>query len=828
MQQQQALPKQKGHEQQNSTKIPELKFDPKTLYGRETEVEQVLSCWRRCCQDHHQELLVLRGMPGTGKSTLAKSLKYYLDREKPRPSGIFAEGKFTESAVDEPYGAFVTAFSQYVDQLFVLLDRKTLEKCSLDAKEAVGEDGGLLTNVVPALERILGKQSIDSGNERDRFGMASLYRFHIAFANLVAALTNNMPMGLVIDDVQWADSASLELLRNLMRGSPFALTIICGYRFCKERNEAGNSQQILKSSIPPEQVPDNLDRLGQDLVLFQSTLNDLMAESSVRVTVADLGGLQKKDVCQLLSTTFQNDGVETSNLADIVLAHTEGNVFHVIQLIRFLVGRGLVEWDDHGNRWKWDNCQLRKSLESVDSILDLLREPLDSVSRVTQEVLKTASCLGDDIDDSALGLILQTRVVPHLQEAEQIGLLTFRPCAGGYRFTHDWIRAAAFEMIPDEERDEFYLRIGRRLWQASSLAARAENVVQITKLMNKGSGALQEQRERMKLSELNLKAGKRARFLNSFPDAARFLSKGISLLSVNSWRDCYALTLDLYNTAAEVEATNGNFENVVSYIQEVITKAVDLDDKLRAYETLLRVMPQQGNLEETIVTAVKVLKQLGESLPPVATKFAALKELARVQLALRGKSDQDILELPLMTDKNKIACVRILNLIFLTCYEGRSPYTAIAAFRLMQFTLKYGRNGSSGLGFAFYAAILCGYGLDVHVASRYGRLGLSLAERDSSPESLPFTHFILGALVHHWSRPLREFTFGELALADKKALEVGCIGIALASRASAAIYSLYSSSNLSSVKSVLKDIVRVARVCRHRKSGASSREKVSC
>ena len=796
-------------------KSNDLVFDTGTLYGREKELQQLLSCWRRCCQDHHQELLVLRGKPGTGKSTLANALRLHLEREKPRPSGIFISGKFTENAVDEPYEVFVTALKQYVDQLFLYVDPLALENCCKVARETVGKDGGLLTSVAPALERIIGKY--ESPTTDRSFGTASLYRFHIAFANLVAVLTSVMPMVVFLDDLQWSDTASLNLMWTLMRSNPMALTVICGYRFCKCKEDA-QSPHLLGTR--PEQVLERLDHLGQDLVPFQSTLNDLMAESTIRVTLADLDDFEKKDISLLLSGVFRSNDLETSELADVILSHTEGNVFHIIQLIRFLVGRRLIFTREEGSgmQWHWDITQLRKSLESVESIFDLIREPLQGVSRIAQEVLKAASCLGDEIDDSALCLILQTPTAAYLEEAANEGLLTFQPCSGGYRFSHDWIRAAAFDMIPEEERDEFHLKVGRRLWQGSTSSARADNIIQITKIMNKGIRALREPRERMKLAELNLKAGKRARTLNSFPDSARFLSIGISMLGLNSWRDCYALSLDLYSTAAEVEATNGNFELVIGHIQEVITHAVDIDDKIQAYETLLRVMPQQGNIQETILTAVEVLKQLGERLPPVATKFAAVKELARVKMILRGKSDKDILELPCMTDKKKIACVRILNLITITCYEGRSQYTAIAAFRLIQFTMKYGLHNSSGLGFAFYAAILCGYGDDVNVAHRYGQLGVSLAERDSTRLSVPMTHYILGSLVRHWSRPIREFTFDDLAFADKKALEIGQIENSLAARNIGAVYSIFAGSTLNSVKAILKDNIRIARLYRQRKS----------
>jgi hypothetical protein len=216
------------------------------------------------------------------------------------------------------------------------------------------------------------------------------------------------------------------------------------------------------------------------------------------------------------------------------------------------------------------------------------------------------------------------------------------------------------------------------------------------------------------------------------------------------------------------------------------------------------------------------LKQLGERLPQAASKFAALKELAKVKFALRGKTDECILNLPRMTDTNKIACVRILNLIFFTCYEMKSPYTAIAAFRSILFTLRFGLHDSAGIGFAFYAAMLCGYGVDVHMGFRFGQLAIALAKRDSTRESVPLTHFLVGSLVQHWSHPIRELTFDDLAYANTSGLEMGQMDIALLSRSVILGYMIFAGTSLNVVKVELRDVIGTTRLYRQKKAENSN------
>jgi predicted ATPase len=404
-----------------------------------------------------------------------------------------------------------------------------------------------------------------------------------------------------------------------------------------------------------------------------------------------------------------------------------------------------------------------------------------------------------------------------LEQAAEEGLLTFFPQFGGYRFAHDWIRQTAFEMIPEDERDAFYLKIGRRLWKSSSLAARDKNIFVIVSLLNKARSSITEERERYKVAELNLQAGEQAIEVAAFPYASRFLKKGIQLLGGNRWKDQYDLSLALYSSASEAEVINGNFQRGIEMIEEIFEHARCLEDKLGAYKSLIRSMFMQDKLHEAIMIGIDVLKQLGEPLPLKATKFTIAVELLRVKMALRGKTNQDLLDLPPMRDKFRIESSEILVLMVYCCYLARSPYTALVTFRSVLLTLNYGLHEGSSVAFALYGTILCGMGQDVKAGHRFGQLAISLAEDMHAKLMMPVVYFIVGALINHWTQPVKE-SLEILEYAGKIGMEVGKVGFAIMSLHCRSVNMTYLGMPLRTVEEVLLEAMRIAKLNRRQSS----------
>jgi predicted ATPase len=744
-------------------------FSKEKLYGRKEEEETLLKAYRQtrqvplensentCC--NHQ-LVLISGRPGTGKTSLASTLRHQV---VVKDKGFLVSGKFEPMALgQEPYEVFASALTEYTDEFLESSSQARVEALRTAVKEAVGPEAGLLTDIIPALERLLGP------TERPTrvYGTEAPHRFRFVFCNFIRALSQCTPLVLLLDDLQWADCLSTELLRVLFHTPNMALLVIGVHRCNVQTTTLSkySSWQDIRGNITP----------------FAASIQDLERELTTVIDILkiELNDLNVHDVTILLADILLKNPEETRFLADVVCIQTNGNVFHVLQLLRLLIDQGLLHRENEV--WQWDDDKLSGRVGSEYTIEDLLRQTIELLPRPLQEVLKVASCMGDEIDDSALDLVLLTSTGKYLEQAAEEGLLTFFPQFGGYRFAHSWIRQTAFEMIPEDERDAFYLKIGRRLWKASSLAARDKNIFMIVSLLNKALSTITDERERYQVAELNLQAGEKAIEVVAFPYASRFLKKGIQLLGEGRWKDQYDLSLALYSTASEVECINGNFQRMIKLIETIFEHAQCLEDKLRAYKSLIRSTKLQENVHEATMIGIDVLKQLGEPIPLKATKFTIAVELGKVKMALRGKTNQDLLNLPPMRDKSKIVSSEILNLIFFSCYQSRGPHTALLCFRSVLLTLKYGLHEGSSVAFALYGAMLCGMGLDFKAGHRFGQLAISLAEDMHAKEMMPMVYFIVGAGINHWTQPFKE-SLEILDYAGNIGMEVGNVDFALLS-----------------------------------------------
>jgi predicted ATPase len=778
------------------------------LYGRKEEEETLLKVYRRTRQvpseinennGCNHQLVLISGHPGTGKTSLANTLRYQV---VVKDKGFLVSGKFEPMALNqEPYEVFASALTEYTDQFLESSSQARVEALRTAVRESVGPEAGLLTDIIPALERLLGPTEIPTRV----YGTEALHRFRFVFCNFIRALSKSAPLVLLLDDLQWADCLSTELLRALFHTPNMALLVICVHHSNVETTTSSSPKHS-----PWQDVRGNIP--------FAATIQDLEREPTTVIDILkiELNNLSVHDVTILLADILLKKPEETRFLADVVYIQTNGNVFHVLQLLRLLIDQGLLHQDEN-EIWQWDDDKLSGRVGSEHTIEDLVRQTIERLPRPLQEALKVASCMGDEIDDSALDLVLLTSTGKYLEQAADEGLLTFFPQFGGYRFAHSWIRQTAFEMIPEDERDAFYLKIGRRLWKASSPAVRDKNIFMIVSLLNKALLTITDVRERYKVAELNLRAAEQAIEVAAFPYASRFLKKGIQLLGESRWKDQYDLSLAVYSTASEVECINGNFQRVIEFNGEIFEHGQCIEDKLRAYKSLIRSTDMQENVHEATMIGIGVLKQLGEPIPSKATKFTISVELVKVKMALRGKTNQDLLNLSPMRDISKIESSEILNLIVFSGYQARGPYTALLCFRSVLLTLKYGLHEGSSVAFALYGAMLCGMGLDFKTGYRFGQLAISLAEDMHAKEMIPMVYFTVGAAINHWTQPLKE-SLEILEYGGNIGMEVGNVDFALHSMHCRSANMAFFGLPLCTVEVGILESMRLAKLHRRKKS----------
>eukprot|EP00523_Entomoneis_sp_CCMP467_P012110 CAMPEP_0168719300 /NCGR_PEP_ID=MMETSP0724-20121128/965_1 /TAXON_ID=265536 /ORGANISM="Amphiprora sp., Strain CCMP467" /LENGTH=1183 /DNA_ID=CAMNT_0008765845 /DNA_START=1 /DNA_END=3552 /DNA_ORIENTATION=- len=821
--------------------VEEINRMTRKVHGREAEKEELLKCWRRCNRYTSQEFVLISGSAGLGKSTLANSLRTVIDDEE--QMSFFISAKFGENNHHSkgPYDVFVSAFSDYVHQLFETGDANLIENVKQKLKAAVKRDRKHLVQVIPAFERILvrvprrsatslsdassvasGGSTRTSASNRSRghktqiYGSESAYRLRSAFVKAVAAVCSVTPLTLFLDDIQWAGVASLDLLRSLIQSTGSIPLLLIGCR----RELSVDTDQLIAAGVDVKEGIIFDGKAKDGTTQLDNVLNAFEADDSVRLTRIELSNLRPDSVVGLVAEVLRKDPSEAAELSASIHMVTNGNVFHLFQVLRYLVDKEIIAYSEEGE-WTWDGSAVQECLMAPNSVLELVLGTIKSQSQEVQEALKVASCLGSEVDAAAIDVVLLTQSGPHLEQAASAGLLTKTDRYGVYRFSHDWIRHAAYSLIPEKERAAFHHKLGRRLWKSSSNMGLDQNVMLIVSLMNVGSDHVRDKRERYKLADLNLKAGKKALSMPSFPDAARFLRKGIEYLGEDCWEEKYSLSLELYSNAAEIETINGNFEFVSTCINEVVKNGRNLDDKIQAYAALLTSMEQQDDLEEATAVCADVVGKLGETLPPRASKLTAAKEFFKVRFALRGKSDKELMSMPMMADDKKRKCMEFLSLGFVAAWRSKSPMSALFAFRAVRLSLKYGLHNASSLAFAVYGATLCGLHIDVHEGFRMGQLAIRMAERSNSLRFLSHSLNFGAGCVTHWTqnvdRTIEYIEHSRVVGMDSGHVGPGCQAWLLSN-----LYQLVTGKNLSVIQKSVKQLLQQTRMYRQRGTEISS------
>jgi histidine kinase len=423
---------------------------------------------------------------------------------------------------------------------------------------------------------------------------------------------------------------------------------------------------------------------------------------------------------------------ESEPLAELVCRQTCGNVFFVIQFLRSLSEEGLLYQDSERERWTWEPEDKILGKLECSNVIRLLAQKIQGLPRDVLDVLMVASCLGADFDEYLLHEVVTSDVPYGIAIAEEKGLIE-RSC-GGWRFVHDQIQQSAYSLIPEHERGEVHLQIGRKLWNSLDTVELGLNTFLVVNQLRHGAHLMTFQDERDRMAVLLLRAGEKATTSSAFQNAASHLNLGISMLGSRHWRDQYHLSLDLYNATAEVEYCNANFDRIDELIDEVLNNARCADDKTRALTTSIYSLGSRNELQKALDLGFKVLSDLGEPFPAKGRTLTIIFEFIRTKRMLRKLSDDDILNLPKMCDVKKIAAMRIMNLMFAYTLNGRPMFAPLVAMRLVQTTIVHGLSGMAGVGFSAFGMLLCMVFGDVVLGIRLARVSIKIIDKFQAKE----------------------------------------------------------------------------------------------
>src|ERR1700677_1360301 len=482
---------------------------PERLYGREREIETLLACFDHVVARGTAELVLVSGFSGIGKSSVVHELHKVLVQ----PRGLYASGKFDQYKRDIPYATLAQAFQSLVRSL---LSRGEVElgRWRNSLNDALGSNGQLIVNLVPELELILGKQpavpDLPPQDTKNRFQMV-FRRFLGVFAR------KEHPLALFLDDLQWLDSATLDLLEHLVTHPEVRHLLLVGaYR----HNEV----------VPTHLLPRTLEAIRQ---------------AGAKVHEIALAPLAPDDIGRLVADALCCNLARGRPLAQLVQEKTAGNPFFAIQFISALAEEGLVAFDSGTPRWTWDLDRIRAK-SFTDNVVDLMVGKLSRLSAATQQALKQLACLGNSAAISTLSMVhgaSEAEIQAALWEAARAGLVLREQ--GGYAFLHDRVQEAAYALIPEGERAAVHLRIGRTLLPHTPSSELEERIFEIVNQLNRGATLITLQREKLQLAELNMIAGRKAKASTAHESALNYFAAGIELLGDDLWENRHDLAYQL-------------------------------------------------------------------------------------------------------------------------------------------------------------------------------------------------------------------------------------------------------------------------------------------
>ena len=704
---------------------------PQKLYGREGEVETLLRVFERVANptQSNSELMLVTGYSGIGKSALVKEIYKPITQKW----GYFISGKFDQFQRNIPYSAVVAAFSDLARQLLTETE-EILQEWRKKLVAAVGTIGKVIVDVIPEIELIIGEMP-----EVPELGPTeSQNRFNLAFSNLIRAVASQEhPLVIFLDDLQWVDSASLKLIELMMTDEKTEYLLIIGaYR-------------------------DNEVNQFHPLMLTVEKLREL----GKIVNKITLSSLAREHICQLLAETLHSEISTVESLAELIMGKTLGNPFFVNEFLKTLDNEGAIAFNFTTHAWEWDVRQIEE-MRITDNVVDLLISKLKKLPIATQKILRIAACIGATFDLNTLAIVTEKaaeEVFLALKIALQLDLIVSssdlddRLLIQNYKFGHDRIQQAAYTLIDEDRKLAVHLRIGRLLLQSAKLdTLPSEDVFVIVDHFNLAINLITDERERDRLARLNLIAGRKAKASAAYKSAFNYLKIGLELLEEDSWKTQYNLTLSLQVEATEAAHLSGNFEQMESLSSIGLQRAKTLLDKIKIYEIKIQACGMQNQPLAAVKTALVVLKLLGVTLPEKPNKLRIKLAQLRTKLSLAGRRIENLIELPEMTDPTQLAAMRILAIVLAAALNAAPELMLFIVLAQINLSVKHGNTAESAFAYAWYGLILCGVTGDIEAGFQFGQLALRLVEKLNAKELKPRVVLATNMFAIHWKQHFRE------------------------------------------------------------------------
>jgi predicted ATPase/GAF domain-containing protein len=697
--------------------VPDRLLIPERLYGREGDVKTLLTAFDRVVTGGAPELVLVSGYSGIGKSSVVNELHKALVP----PRALFASGKFDQYKRDIPYATLAQAFEHLVRSILGLSELE-LGHWRDDIRQALGPNGQLIVNLIPQLEVVIGRQppvpDLPPQDAQNRFQMV-FRRFISVFAR------PEHPLALFLDDLQWLDAATLDLFEHLVTAPELHHLLLVGaYR----DNEVDSAHPLMR-------------RL------------DAVHQSGARVHQIVLAPLGLDDLRQLITDTLHCERERAQPLAQLVEEKTSGNPFFAIQFIAELSEEGLIAFDREAQGWTWNLSRIRAK-NYTDNVVDLMVGKLNRLSRGTQDALKQLACLGSRAQTDTLGMICgqsEEEIHGALCEAVRAGLV-FR-LDDAYAFLHDRVREAGYSLIPERERAAVHLRIARLFSAHTSPDKRDELIFEIVNQFNFGTVHITDWSEKEQVAELNLCAGRRAKAATAYASACTFLSIATALLGDEGWTSRYELTFAVWLERTECEFLGGNVEIAERLIRVLLSRGASKLDKAAAYRVKIDLHVVKRQTAQAIETALECLRLFGIDMSARPAREQVQAEYDRVWTNLAGRPIESLIDLPLMTDPEMQAAMRVLSLLWTPTNSTNAELSYLNCCQMVNLTLQHGVTDAAALGYGWFGMIIVPVFGRYTDGYRFGKLACDLVEKYNFQAYNAKTYLAM-EIIALWTQPI--------------------------------------------------------------------------
>ncbi|MDJ0519305.1 MAG: AAA family ATPase [Trichodesmium sp. MO_231.B1] len=704
---------------------------PEKLYGRETEVQNLLDAFERVSNppqtalgkggEERAEMMLVAGFSGIGKTAVVNEVHKPIVKQR----GYFIKGKYDQFNRNIPFSAFVQAFRDLVNQL---LSESDVELANWKTKilKALGDNAQVIIEVVPELEKIIGKQP----SAPELSGSAAQNRFNLLFQKFIAVFTAaEHPVVMFLDDLQWADSASLNLMKVLMSGGETEYLLLLGaYR----DNEVYPAHPLMLS------------------------LAELKKEQAVISTIT-LGPLTVNHINQLVADTLICSQQLAQPLTELVYQKTQGNPFFTTQFLKGLYEDELIKFNLNLGYWECDLVQVRDAA-ITDDVVEFVAGRLQKLAVGTQEVLKLAACMGNQFDLETLAVVCEKPeedVAADIWGALQEGLIlplseAYKFFHGdvkekneqmvrvGYRFLHDRVQQAAYSLIPDEQKQQNHLQIGRSLMQKMQQTSEADYLFAVLNHLNNSSELITDDNERRSLIDLNLMGCQRAKASTAYEAAEGYATKAIEMLNPGSWETDHELTLNLYESAAEVAYLSTAFERSEQLINEILHNSKRIIDRIKSYELRVQIYIAKDLQAQAIEAGLHALQELGIAL--------VQRKDWKENLPLLPDTDS-LTSYPKMTNPSYLAAMRILIIITPPTHHVKPEVFPAVVLTMVELCQQKGFSYLTAYAYGIYGLFLEALVNDRETAHRSGKLSLLLLEKFPAREMRTKVNMLFAVFV---------------------------------------------------------------------------------